>query len=93
MPVKSRAFIATPPGSLFDALIGLVSGVGPGKSLLDKVQHASLLYSLGDTRGSCGALGGVVHEVNAQSGKKVEQATAAQLLQEVGSIQNVLGCS
>jgi probable HAF family extracellular repeat protein len=92
MPVKRRAFIATPAGSLFDALLAMVTGVGPGKSLLGKVQQASRLYTAGDLRATCRVLGAFVHEVNKRDGKKIEHATALQLLEEAGTIQNVLGC-
>jgi hypothetical protein len=69
-----------------------VNGVGPGKSLVNKIMQAQLRFTRGDTRGSCRSLRGFTHEVKAQDGKKIEHPTALQLLQEAASIENALGC-
>jgi probable HAF family extracellular repeat protein len=92
MPVKTRGFIATPVASLFESLIDSVAGIGPGKSLQNKLEKALAQYLAHDQKGTCSSLNGFVHEVNAQDGKKIEPSMAAQLIRQAGSISSVIGC-
>jgi probable HAF family extracellular repeat protein len=95
MPVKTRGFIAISVASatsLFEDLIASVAGIGPGKSLENKLQQALAFYITGDTKASCSRLSAFTHEVSAQDGKKIEHQTAVQLIQQVGAINGVIGC-
>ena len=69
-----------------DELAALVSGVGPGKSLAAKVAA----IATGDD--SCGVLDDFRSEVNAQTGKKLSDAQAANLLVRAQQIGAALGC-
>jgi probable HAF family extracellular repeat protein len=92
IPVRSRAFIATPISSLFDSLLDEVQGVGPGKSLAKKVQKASKYYASQDGPRTCTTLSSFISEVNAQTGKKVGQQTALRLVADAGAIKAAIHC-
>jgi probable HAF family extracellular repeat protein len=92
MPVKDRAFIATPVAALLQTLIAQVTGVGPGKGLLKKLEHVLTSYTAGDQRKTCSALAGVLKELNKHHGKKLDPAMAAQLREEAGAVENALAC-
>jgi probable HAF family extracellular repeat protein len=99
MPTKTRSFIASTglsassAADLFQTLLSAVAGVGPGNSLVGKVQQALVLFLAGNTSGSCSKLNAFLNEVNAQTGKKVDPQTAQQLLQEADALEGVIGCS
>lgn len=67
-------------------LASVVSGVGPGKSLAAKVAA----IASGDD--SCDMLGDFRSEVSAQTGKKLSDAQAADLLVRAQQIGAALGC-
>jgi len=96
MPKKTRGFVAAASTasvvSLFDDLIATVTGLGRGKSLEKKLQEALAHYLVHDINGSCSQLNAFTHEVNAQDGKKIEHATALQLIQQAGAISGAVGC-
>lgn len=89
---RVRAFVATPVTALFNKLLSLATGVGPGQSLVDKINAAQASYAAQDVPGTCSILSSFSNEVDAQSGKHVDVATAAALLAEVAAIRVVLGC-
>lgn len=97
-PLRTRSFIANtgqsslPVTQLFQALVTAVAGVGPGGSLLAKVESALTKYLVGDIRGSCFSLGALINEVDAQTGKKIDPQIAAQLLQDTNALQAAMGC-
>jgi hypothetical protein len=74
-------------------LLSTVAGIGPGNSLMGKIQQALVLFLASNTSGSCSSLNAFVNEVNAQAGKKIDPQTAQQLLQEAGALEGVIGCS
>ncbi|HVY80708.1 MAG TPA: hypothetical protein VG994_06980 [Steroidobacteraceae bacterium] len=78
--------------ALLQTLIAQVSGVGPGKSLSKKLQRVLTSYTAGDQRKTCSALAGVLEELSARHGKKLDPALAAQLRQKAGTIENALAC-
>ncbi len=98
MPTTTRSFIAATGLSalsgpeLFQTLLSSVAGIGPGNSLTGKVQQAMLLFSVGNTNGSCSGLNALLNEVSAQTGKKITPPTALQLQQETDALQGVIGC-
>ncbi|MDA8355811.1 MAG: HYR domain-containing protein [Actinomycetota bacterium] len=69
-----------------------VQGVGPGKSLAEKVQVARSSLSAGNIRRTCSTLSAFVKEVQAQAGKKLGSSLAHQLIADAQRIQAVLSC-
>jgi hypothetical protein len=69
-----------------------VRGVGPGTSLSDKVTQAHSKLASGGTAGACGTLGAFIHEVDAQTGKKISPSKAAKLIGDATQIEAVIGC-
>jgi len=61
--------------------------------LADKVTLAQTQYSANDIRDTFLTLGAFVNEVNAQSGKKISQSSAAQFVSDAQSIQAGIGCT
>jgi probable HAF family extracellular repeat protein len=76
-----------------DALLRQAEGVGPGTSLANKVQVAIANYGVRDVQGTCGALTGFVHNVNALSGQKIDHALTLRLVANADAIANTIGCS
>jgi hypothetical protein len=76
----------------FADLAFAVAGVGPGKSLIDKITEAQTDLGANDLAGTCGALRAFSNEVNAQTGKKISSGSAASLIGDATRIQAVLGC-
>lgn len=87
-----RAFLATPISLLFSQLLAKTRGIGPGRSLSNKVRAADAYYAVPDVQAACAALAGFVQEVEAQSSKKVAQHTADELIADAESIERALGC-
>lgn len=79
-------------GPLLDALLADVIGVGPGKSLENKVRSARAAFEAGDTTLACETLTGFRNEVRAQSGKKVPATLADGLRADAAAIMTELGC-
>ncbi len=84
---------ATSCESELGALLTDVTGVGPGRSLADKVTSLEAFVSANDVPDACSTLGGFIHEVNAQAGKKIANAQAASFISRAQGIEAVLGCS
>lgn len=73
-------------------LLLVVTGVGPGESLASKVQEALSNVQAGKVANACSGLAAFMHEVQAQSGKKLTTAQATSLLVDAARIRAVLGC-
>jgi hypothetical protein len=92
-PVNA-SFIVTVKGAseqLADLLLA-VQGVGPGRSLADKVQSAQSSLASGNVVGTCSILSAFIHEVEAQSGKHIPAAQASQLMADAQRIRAILAC-
>jgi probable HAF family extracellular repeat protein len=90
----SASFLVTVKGAseqLAD-LRQAAEGVGSGTSLADKVEAAQAALAEGDDAGTCEILNAFIKQVEAQSGKKIEAATAADLIADAARIRAVLGC-
>lgn len=72
-------------------LVGQVSGVGPGKSLVRKAKRAQSELEAGHRVRAALILAVFEHEVRAQSGKSIDAATAAQLVAAAERIRAALG--
>ena len=81
-----------PPFDPFAQLIAASTGVGPGKSLLNKALEARAAYQAFNSAGACTTLAGYLNEVRAQSGKKLTAAQAAMLTDLAQSVRAFLGC-
>ena len=90
--LRFRSFLATPVLQLFDGLLRDVTGVGPGKSLQDKLAKARKAYVAQNKATACSGLSSLQKEIGAQTGKKIPPASAAVLQGDVASIASTLGC-
>ncbi len=92
----SFVVIVTGASSQLGDLVSLVNGLGlqPGiaTSLTAKLQTALAAANAGDLARACNLLDAFINEVQAQSGKKLTAAEAAQLIAEATRIKAVLGC-
>ena len=95
----SKTFTVTVIGAAGQtaSLSGLVSSLGLQagitNSLLVKLAAALAAINTGNTATACSTLTAFINEVNAQSGKKITTAEAAQLIAAAIQIQAVLGCT
>lgn len=79
-------------GELIEALLARVNGVGPGKSLVNKVSLANAYHEVPDVLSTCLMLGAFVNEVHAQTGKKIRPTLAEELVAEAEVISGRLAC-
>ena len=78
--------------SLLHQLHADVTGVGPGKSLANKVTLAQMYYASPDVEATCEVLGGFMNQVRAQSGKKLTEIRATGFRSDAGGIMDAIGC-
>jgi hypothetical protein len=79
------------PAQLQD-LLAAVAGVGPGKSLADKIQHIQTYVAANRTMNACRMLSAFINEVSAQTGKTITAAQRASFTKQATNIGNTLGC-
>ena len=79
--------------SLLQQLLADVSGVGPGKSLADKVTLAEMYYVAPDIEATCGVLNGFTNQVRAQAGKKLTDTQATEFTSDANAIMETIGCN
>jgi hypothetical protein len=79
-------------GEQLDDLISAVAGVGPGTSLADKARAARTANSAGRKAEACQKLAAFTSEAQAQAGKKLTAAQAAELIASANRISAVLAC-
>ena len=77
---------------LFANLSTASVGVGPGKSLTDKVALAQSQYASGDVAGACVTLTGYINQVNALAPKKITSTTANALVTQATALKTQIGC-
>jgi hypothetical protein len=68
------------------------NNLGSGNSLSAKLQKVLASLANGDTSSACSQLSAFVHEVQAQSGKKLTADQAVTLIAGAAQIETVLGC-
>jgi probable HAF family extracellular repeat protein len=90
---SSGMFLATPISLLFSRLLRDVTGVGPGKSLANKVRHALAYYEAQDGQATCAMLTGFSREVRAQRGKKIAAPLANRLIADARAIARAIDCN
>ena len=81
-----------PPADEVRDLLAAVQGVGPGKSLNDKVQEIHGLIAANQKAKTCAAIVAFKNEVKAQTGKQIPTATAAALQYEADRVAASVGC-
>jgi hypothetical protein len=74
-------------------LLAEVIGVGPGKSLENKVRLAQTYYAVPDIQTTCAVLADFVSEVRAQRGKKITPVVADKLIVDAQAIMTAIGCN
>jgi probable HAF family extracellular repeat protein len=90
---EGDAVLWTPISLLFSRLLDDVTGVGPGKSLAQKVRIATAYYDANDGPATCAMLRAFGNEVKAQSGKKkLSRDLAQQLMNDARTIRVAIGC-
>jgi hypothetical protein len=90
--VDSRGDCTDLVGFLLDALHAKSVGVGPGRSLANKIRVAEARYAASDMPATCGVLTGFVHQVRAQRGAKIDAGLADALVADVREIMTALAC-
>jgi hypothetical protein len=70
--------------------LGLPHGIE--RSLLAKLAAAQQSVDAHQTAAACGPLSAFINELRAQSGKKLDAADAAGLIDDAGTVRNSLGC-
>jgi hypothetical protein len=89
----STTFTVTVVGAAgqLQQLAAAVAGVGPGNSLPAKIQQAETYLAAGDIADLKGVLNAFINEVQAQSGKKIPPAQAAQLIAAARQVIATIG--
>lgn len=80
------------PGALLQQLLADVAGVGPGKSLADKIKLAQTYYAVPDVQATCAILTDFSHQVRAHSGKTIPTEVADELTEDAQAIMSAIGC-
>jgi beta-glucosidase len=81
-----------PPAEEVKDLLAAVQGVGPGKSLNDKVLEIQSLIAANQKAKTCAAIVAFKNEVKAQAGKQIPTATAVALQREADRVAASVGC-
>jgi hypothetical protein len=80
------------PAALLELLRKSVIGLGPGRSLVNKVALAQTYYAVPDINATCAVLTGFVHEVSAQTGKKLTTEQAASATSDAQAVMSAISC-
>ncbi len=95
--IGSAYLLLTPSG--IDSVPGLIELItsfefhrGIENSLIKKLEHAQKAIEDGDLTRACNLLGAFINQVNAQTGKKITETQAEEILEAVENIRAVLPC-
>ena len=93
----SIAFVVTPdsdPATLLEDLATDVSGVGPGKSLANKIKLAQVYHEANDVQATCAVLAAFLREVKAQRGKRnLTTQQADDIKEQAIAIMDAIDCT
>jgi hypothetical protein len=92
LSIQSAACDSQSVEQSLQALLVNVTGVGPGKSLANKVKLAQTYYAVPDLVAACATLTGFVNEVAAQAGKKIAPVKAASFTADAEAVMELMGC-
>jgi hypothetical protein len=81
------------PATMLQDLAESVEGVGPGRSLADKVALAQTYFAVPDVQATCAVLTDFLAEVHAQFGKKLANDLAEKLSADAQAIKAAIGCN
>lgn len=84
--------VPTSVPELIEDLLDAVTGAGSGGSLADKMAIVQAYVEAGDTQSACEMLNAFANQVSAQSGKKLSEEEAMQILSDAAEIRDRLGC-
>jgi probable HAF family extracellular repeat protein len=90
---EQSGYVLTPIPVALAALLTEATGVGPGKSLANKVALAQSYYAAKDVQATCAMLTAFVNEVQAQAGKKISPQLDAKLIGDTQAIEAAIGCN
>ena len=79
-------------GEQHDDLIGSATGVTKSKSTANKARQIQAPGNANDKASACAELAAFIHEVSAQTGKKLTAAQAASLTTQAENLQARLAC-
>jgi hypothetical protein len=90
----SGSFLVTVKSALDELadLIAEVQGLGPGRSLVAKLENVRARLHAGDTRAACNGLGSFINEVRAQASKSLSAAEGEALTTDALRVEAVVGC-
>jgi hypothetical protein len=88
----SFSVTVTTADQLFDRLVAGSTGVGPGRALASQAGAAKASFERGSVGATCGQLGAYLSLLQAQTGKSVPAAKAAELQAVVAQLRTLLGC-
>ena len=92
LPLVLTNFTISSVSSLLDQLLTDSTGVGPGKSLANKVTLAQTYYAVPDIVSTCAVLTSYLDQVTKQKGKKITPAQAEALSGDAEVIMSALAC-
>ncbi len=94
--VGSTYLLLTPQSITIEGLIELIVSFdihhGIEHALVVKLEHAIEAIDAGDMDAACGRLRAFINQVNAQTGKKISETQAEELLEGADEIRYSLGC-
>jgi hypothetical protein len=90
--VLTNFVIERPASSLLQQLLTDSIGVGPGKSLANKVALAQTYYAVPDIPSTCALLQSYLDQVTTQKGKKLTVAQAQALSEDAVVIMSAIPC-
>lgn len=93
-PLNFSLHSATAPatGPTLQQLLTDVTGIGPGKSLANKLALAQTYLDVPDVQAACAVLSDFLNEVRAQKGKRLSTESADKLTADAGAIMTDIGC-
>lgn len=92
--VRLAPLSAPEPDALLQQLRAVVTGIGSGKSLANKVTLAQTYFAVPDVQATCAVMTGFVNEVKALAGKKQLTTTqASELRADANIIMQAIGCN
>ena len=80
------------PALMLQLLYSAVVGIGPGRSLADKVAIVQAYLAVPDIQSACLMVDDFKNEVRAQRGKKIASALADQLTADANAIKAAIPC-
>ena len=91
---SQESFVPAPAPILdFEELDAVVNGVGPGKSLANKIVQAQAYFSVPDIPATCDVLSDFINQLRAQRGKKFISAVLAdQLTLDAEAVMLAIAC-